>query len=423
MIFPFSLIQKMFFEQKSLYTNSLFIILASLTSAVIGYAFLIVATNLYSKDELGIGIAILSSISLIIIISRVGLEHSLIRFFPGGNKSNIYSTTIFFTLVVTLTIGIIFILGLNFWAPQLDLLRNSSTIFLLLLIINSLISTSGISFIAIRKSKNYFFQNILMSLRIVILFPLAFLGSMGIVYSYGLAATIAFGFSMISLKKYGVWWSEIDIKYLLDSMRFSIGNYIAEIFLVTPTLILTIITLNILGSNAVTDFYIALSLASILFLIPSAFSTSLFVEGSHGEPVRSSIDKTILINFFLLVPAVILIILLGPMILSLFGKDYQNLLPILNILAISSFFVVPFNIFISIKRVEKQIYDLLFFSVILFLSIISFSYILMKEFGVIGISYAWLFTYGLLDIIIILKIFYKSDKNSKEDPRRRDPRS
>jgi Na+-driven multidrug efflux pump len=43
-------------------------------------------------------------------------------------------------------------------------------------------------------------------------------------------------------------------------------------------------------------------------MIPGAFSTSLFVEGSHGEALKKNTLKSLLGTFSLLIPAVIIYI-------------------------------------------------------------------------------------------------------------------
>ena len=50
-----------------------------------------------------------------------------------------------------------------------------------------------------------------------------------------------------------------------------------------PNLILPIMVLNVLGAEQAAYYYIAYAIAALLFMIPGAISTSLFVEGSHGE--------------------------------------------------------------------------------------------------------------------------------------------
>ncbi len=69
---------------------------------------------------------------------------------------------------------------------------------------------------------------------------------------------------------------------------------------------------------------------------------------------------------------------------------------------VSTFFIVFYNIFISIKRIQKDIKVLIFIGTINAILLIGFNYILMQIFGLIGIGYAWIISYGLLSLFVII---------------------
>ena len=68
-------------------------------------------------------------------------------------------------------------------------------------------------------------------------------------------------------------------------------------------MILPIMVLNVLGAEQAAYYYIAYAIAALLFMIPGAISTSLFVEGSHGEALKRTVVKSLVTIFSLLVPA------------------------------------------------------------------------------------------------------------------------
>jgi len=65
-----------------LFRNSLFIILASALGGAFGFIFWVLAAKIYPKEDVGIATALISSLSLVILLSRFGLNQSLVRFFP-----------------------------------------------------------------------------------------------------------------------------------------------------------------------------------------------------------------------------------------------------------------------------------------------------------------------------------------------------
>ena len=76
-----------------LYKNSFFILLTMVISGLFGFIFWIIAAKFYSQEEVGISTALISAVTLISILSYLGLDQSIIRFFPEGNKLKILTTS------------------------------------------------------------------------------------------------------------------------------------------------------------------------------------------------------------------------------------------------------------------------------------------------------------------------------------------
>jgi O-antigen/teichoic acid export membrane protein len=57
-----------------LYKNAYFLIFSSLTSAGSGFFFWLIADRFYSTEDVGIATALISSMGLIVLLSRFGLE-------------------------------------------------------------------------------------------------------------------------------------------------------------------------------------------------------------------------------------------------------------------------------------------------------------------------------------------------------------
>jgi O-antigen/teichoic acid export membrane protein len=392
-----------------LYKNSFFILLTMVISAVIGFLFWIIAAKYYSQVDVGLNTALISAMSLISLLSYMGLDQSIIRFFPNGNKLKILTTSIIVITISTIIFGIIFIVGINIWSPQLDLIQNYLLIFFVSLIAFSLTQPTAQAFIALRRSKYYFYQNLFLGLRLILIL-LPFLGKLGIFLSFSISSIIAVIFSFFFIYTFKL--GEIKLKelfsidwdYIKDSFRFSTGNYFFVILFTAPGYILPIIVLNTLGSEQTAYYYIAYTIGSILFMISAAFATSLFVEGSHGESLRKSTLKSSLAIFIVLTPIAIMLYLFGGLILGLIGANYVYGTNLLKTIVLSSFFYAICMIFISIRRIQKNMWDLILISFIIFLLLIGLSYPLMIKFGIIGVGYAFIISYLVVSIIILIKI-------------------
>ncbi|MEA1944276.1 MAG: hypothetical protein U9N07_02905 [Euryarchaeota archaeon] len=146
--------------------NSLFIMLTSIASAGFGFIFWMLAAKLYPAGDVGIATALISSMALLVLLSRFGLDFSIIRFFPGADKSRIFSTSALITTFFAVIFGAVFITGVDVFSPELHLLKSpqNSTLFLIFLAASSVTALTAISFIAIRKARFQFIQSIIVEI-------------------------------------------------------------------------------------------------------------------------------------------------------------------------------------------------------------------------------------------------------------------
>jgi O-antigen/teichoic acid export membrane protein len=387
-----------------LYKNSFFIMISSLSSAAIGFFFWMMAARLYLKGDVGIATALISSMNLIFLLSRFGLDVSIIRFFPQKDKSSIFSTTALITTLFTVVLGLIYIIGINIWSPELRILSSlqNTVLYILFLSANSIVGLTSVSFNAVRKAEYGFIQSLMVGSRVLILIPFVFLGAMGIYGAVGASLVLAGVVSLVLLARSGVKLSlRFDRKYLKEAFHFSAGNFIAGILLAAPAQILPLMALNLLGAEETAYYYIAFSITSLLIMIPTALSTSLFVEASHGEGLKNATMKSLRATFLVLIPAALALYFSGGWILELIGKDYASSgLELLRLLIVSSFFFAVCSTYITIKKVQKDILGLIFLSALMFCLPIGLGYVFMLRYGVAGIGYAYVAGYGIAALAV-----------------------
>ena len=121
----------------SLIKNSLFIMLTAISNAGFGFIFWMLGAKLYSPDDVGMATALISSVGLIILLSRFGMESSIISFFPTADKRNVFNTSIIITTSFAVLFGVIFIAGVDVWAPELHIVKKYAFPYLLFLAVNS----------------------------------------------------------------------------------------------------------------------------------------------------------------------------------------------------------------------------------------------------------------------------------------------
>jgi len=372
-----------------------------------------ITAHLYSLEDVGVATAIVSSMSIIVLLSRLGFDQSIIRYFPLHEKGKVFTTIAIVTTILSLVLGIILLANIDSWSPDLSILREHTIIYLFFIAIHSLCTVIGMSYVALRKSGYYFIQSLIMGLRVVFLFPLAICGAIGVFIATGISTLITTIIFLYHLVKFELGPLAVDLSFLKSAFHYSLANYISSLLMTVSSQILPIMVLNILGAEEAAQYFIAYSVVSVLFMIPSAIGTSLFVEGCHGEAMLKGVVKSILAIFALLTPSALLFYFYGNYLLGLFGTSYLEGVQLLNIMALSSFLVAPFYVYLTIHRVRGTLRKLTFISLTVFISQIITSYILMNSFGLIGIGYAWVISYFIGIVIIIpleMKQFSKFSK-------------
>jgi O-antigen/teichoic acid export membrane protein len=392
-----------------LFINSFFIILTSISGAGFGFIFWILAAKLSSAKDVGIATALISSMTLLILISKLGLDFSIIRFCPTSDKSKIFSTSIIITTLVSLIFGVIFIAGVDIFSPELHLLISpqNTLLFLIFLAANSITQLTANSFVAIRKAGFQFIQSIIVGSRIIFLFPLITLGAMGLFDAIGISAVIAVVVTLILLVKSGIKpVPVIDRKFLNESFHFSVGNYIYSLFMAGPNMIMPVMVLNMLGAEQAAYFYIAFAIASLLFMVPIAISMSLFVEGSYGEELKKTVINSLFAIFAVLVPAAIALYFGGEWVLGITGKDYAiGGLQVLRVMVIASLFMGVNQVYFAIKRIQKDISGVVVLSGVISGLLIGLGYVFMAMFGIVGVGYAWLVGNGIGSLFVGLMVW------------------
>jgi len=398
-----------------LYSNAFYLILNTGVLALLGFFFWMIVARFYTEAEVGFSSAIISAINLLALISMVGLNISIVRFLPRADKPrDLINSCYTLSGLISLAVAGIFLAGLGFWSPALAFV-NQHAVFAAAFIVFTMLWTLShmvdFTFIAWRRagfvlSKNTIFS--VLKLPLPILFVL-FFHTFGIVASWGIAAAVAVAVSIfLFLRRVQDSYKPVPalkLSLLKGMWRYSGGNYLANLFLGCPAFILPLMVVNLLGAEQNAYFYISWMMAGLLFAIPRAISTSLFAEGSHFEDkLRENVTRSVKFTYLLLVPAVIVLILVGKWVLLAFGQSYSaNGLYLLWVLSVSSLPLAINSIYFTILRVTGRIKELVAIWGFIALSVFLVSYLIMPVTGIIGIGYAWLGAQAVVAIYVLVR--------------------
>jgi O-antigen/teichoic acid export membrane protein len=265
------------------------------------------------------------------------------------------------------------------------------------------------TFIARRRAGLVLSRNTIYSvlkIPLPILFVL-FFRTFGIVASWGIAIAVALAiYLFLFLPRVQDSYKPVPavkLNLFKDMWRYSAVNYLVNLLSASPSFILPLMVVNLLGAEQNAYFYIAWMIASVLSSIPGAISQSLFAEGSHFEhKLRENVIKSLKFTFLLLVPAVIILILVGSWLLLAFGQSYSlNGLRLLWILSISSLPLAINHIYSVILRVKSRLKELMAIRGFIALAVLLVSYLIMPAAGIIGIGYAWLGAQAAVAIYVL----------------------
>jgi len=405
-----------------MHRNSLFLMASTVVTSVFGFVFWVIIARFYDEAAVGYGVATLNAIFLIASLGKLGLGTAIVRFISKEEKpTELINASLTLTGLVSLAVSAIFISGLDIWSPALSFIKTNAA-FVISFIFFALFSTlSGMMeqiFIALRRADFFLLRTSLFGLlRIALPFLMViFFRAFGIVSSCGIAIGITLSISLFFLLPRVIKGYKPVPKLKFDRIkriwRYSVGNYLANLFGQVPDYLLPILIVNIRlpgvspaeGAMQVAFFYVAWRVAVFLFMIPNATSRSLFAEGSHFEDkLGVNVRRSYHLIFFLLVPGVILVLALGKWLLLMFGANYSaNALTLLQILTVSSIPLAVTRIYFSIIQVQGRIMELVLLRGFIAVVTLLGTYLAIKATGdILGVGYAWLAAQILVSIYVI----------------------
>jgi len=413
----FRLIRK--FEDP-LYKNAIFLILSPFVGSILGFAYWILAARLYPVEAVGVATALIAAMNLIAAFSKLGFDIGLVKFLPNEDKrSKIVNLCIFIALGFSTFLSTIFVSGLDLWSHHLKFLKENIFIFIYFTIFaaaSAIIQIFYNVFLAYRRAEFSFIQNILwLTLKLILIVFFVNFGGFGIFMSWGIAVCLALFLSFIififKLEDNYSLELPMDIYIVKKIFIYSFGNYVAQNFFVLTRNILPLLVISVLGPSMSAYFYIAWSVAFLLFAIPGAVSMVLFTEGSYDiKNIGSNNLKAIKFTFAILLPAILVISVLGDKILLIFGRNYsENAFKLLIVLAFSGIPLTFIEFKAATERAKGKIRPVIIYYGLISGFTILLSYPLMVSLRLLGVGISWFIAQCVVTFLIALEKIYKRE--------------
>lgn len=399
-----------------LYTNAFYLWVNAAVTALAGFASWALIARLYRADDVGLGIAAVSIITLLAMFSHLGLGMGLIRFLSASGARGPHLANAVFTTsaAVAVILSAVFLAGVPLWTPSLDFLREQPLYmvgFISFVVAATLYHVQTHAFVAIRKAKYSLLLVALGQLGRLALpaFMALFLGAFGIVASVGISTAVGvmagFGLLARGLKGYrpkGV----VDRASLSRLFPFSVANYAADSLLLAPGLILPVLVLGLLGSTDAAYFFMAWFLGYLLTSGSAFLALSLFAEGSHDPGALRVLSRNALLGGLAATTlGAAFLLLLGDKLLLVFGSEYATEgAMLLRIVALGALPAAVVNVYLGALRVTKQVGQLVLIAGVVSVATVALSSALLPVMGLAGAGVAHGLAQGLGLAIVVNRL-------------------
>ena len=379
-----------------LYTNAFYLWVNAAAAALAGFVFWALVARFFSADDVGLGSAALSVVTLLAMFSNLGLGLGLIRFLPeSGSHGPRLANGVFMTsAIVAVGLSIVFLVGLTLWAPSLGFLREQplyAVAFISFVVVATVSSVQMHAFMAVLKAQYILVQGMVVLISRVAMLALmaAFFGAFGVVASGGIAVALGavIGFFLLAraLPGYrpaaGVDWASV-----FKLFPFSIANFVADSLLVAPSLVLPLVVISSLGSSDTAYFYMAWFLGHILISASSYLGLSLFAEGSNNPGTLRLLSRNAVAGGLAVAAVGALgFLLLGDKLLLAFGSDYATEgATLLRLVALAALPAAVVNVYLGALRVTKRVGELVIIAGLMAVTTLVLSFALLPAMGLAG---------------------------------------
>jgi len=392
-----------------LYRNAFFIMLTSVIGNGLGFFFWVVVGNTYLKQDAGAAVTLFQTLGFLGAIGTLGLGVGLIRYLPETeDKASLLNSGLTLVGMFSLVLSIGFLISMPLLLPGLAFVLQDPFYILTIVLCTVTLGLAPIldsAAIAARRADLQTWRNTIFALLKIplVLAVVVFLpGRAGVFLSLALAVGVSVavaGFLLLRRALPGYLpRPEVRISNLRPIVRFSLGNYAASVIGTAGATLPTALIIATLGPNeGATNafyFYVALVVASLLYIIPGATFTSFYAEASQkNADHRRGERQAILLSIGLLIPGIAVMWLFSETMLRWFGDAAvatEAVTP-LRILTFASIPVFLNGILSTRVRVRKRTLPLIVSAVIETTFTLGLGWVLLQnpDLGIDGLAYAY----------------------------------
>lgn len=388
-----------------LYRNAYLLMLNTLSSAVLGILYWILAARLYSPGVVGNDSLAISTMIFVTSIAGLNLSVGFIRFIPNMRHEIYRILTLSYLVVIGLTFvcvsGLIALNAVGIVKLSFLGVDPAFTIwYVVACLLWAVFGLQDAALTGLREAKWVPIENgvygIVKMLMLILLAGAHPASGIFISWSVPVIGAIIF-INYLMLRRLiprhiARLRSDLPPMKWGEVLRYSVIDFMGSFFWIVLVSMMPYMVSLMLGEQMTGYFYIAWTAASVFQFMTNGMSTSFTVEGAHDRSQLYPVVRRVLRQlFWLLIPALFLGFVAAPVVLRLYGDDYAaNSTVVFQLLALG---VIPFSIntlFVSISRVQRRLGRVIVMEAALCFITLGLALILAKPMGINGVGLAYL---------------------------------
>lgn len=408
-----------------LYVNGLALVANAGLSALLGFAFWMVAARRFNPDALGVGAAVVSAATLAALIGKAGFDAAIIRYAPATDARGarrLLLRSALASLALTMAVSLAFLAVAAFGLPSLSMLLapQYAAGFVLLALGTAVAWILDAYYIAQQRAIVVLWRNVafnVVKLGVPVLLVVAWAGrAVPLAWGIGLAASLAIALALLPrhLRRHVPHASRPEGRPFGYAMR----NYALNLSEFLPGLVLPILVLQQLGAEANARFFLAWTVATVAFLASKAIAQSSFAALVRDGSARAALKKGALLSAIVLAPAMLVFGLLAEPLLGLFGQDYgAEGAALLRLLALSIPFVAVTNLYLSYLKARDAAWELTLLPAANLVALLAAMPFALRLLGVEGLGLAWLAIQAASGVYAGARLLAKLRRNTHDQHR------
>ena len=309
-----------------MFKNSAFLVGNLLLGSACGFGSLTLLTHIFSVQAVGLSSTAVSACVLVESITQFGLSYSLPRFLPTAkNRATLVNTALTTVLLSTVVASLVF-LALPY-ARGLFVLGGwlFGVLFILAACVLAAETVLSTVLVADRAADKMAVASVVPNLlRLAAPPALLVLGNLGSFVSRVTSDSLSCAiFATLVARRGHRFRPQLDFTETREIVRFSGGMYLAAIVGGLPQLLLPLIVFARVGASDAAFWGVAMSVATMLFQLPSMISQALLPEVAHRPTERGHlIRRAALLVTAIVLPTLVIAFAFAPIGLAFFGHDY-----------------------------------------------------------------------------------------------------